>query len=305
MKRFSEKTAGVITLTDLKTFKGKFAYWAIFTVLCIISLICIIPAFWTLMTGFKTSQEIYSSAKFFPEHFTLGKALNSLKVSWKAMDASRASLNTLLVCIGSTLVTLVVDGLGGYVLSRLKPTGTKLVFALIVWTMMMPSQIRIVPLYMSYISFPFVAKLPGEVNLINTYWPMILGAASGAFTVMLFKNNFDTISITYVEAARIDGCGNVRIFFNIMVPLSVPIIMYVAIGSMRGPWSDFFTPYLVLNDRTRYTLPVVMFLLKTNSEVKMNTYMLCLIMSSVPGLLIFAFFQKYIVGGINVGGVKG
>jgi multiple sugar transport system permease protein len=305
MKKFSEKPAGIINSADLKTFKGQFVYWLIFILLCLVCVICIVPAFWTLMTGFKTSQEMYRSAKFFPEHFSFSESMNSISLAWKSMDATRASLNTLLVCIGSTLFTLTIDGLGGYVLSRLKPKGTTLVFTLIVWTMMMPGQIRIVPLFMSYMSFPFIAKFPWELNLMNTYWPMVLGHASSAFTVMLFKNNFDSVSISYIEAARLDGCSNARIFYNIMVPLSVPIIIYVAIGTMRAPWGDFFTPYLILTNKEKYTLPVKIFQLKTDASVKNNTYMLCLFMSSIPGFLIFALFQKYIVGGVNVGGVKG
>lgn len=305
MKRFKDKPAGIISSADLKTVKGQLAYWIIFAILVIVCAICVIPSFWTLMTGFKTSQEMYTSTSFFPAQFTPELVKESLKTAWEAMDATRSSLNTLYISILATIFTLIIDGLGGYVLSRLKPTGTKLVFTLIVWTMMMPGQIRTVPLFISYMSFPFIADFPWEVSLMNTYWPMILSSASGAFTVMLFKNNFDAIPISYVEAARLDGCGNARIFFNIMVPLSIPIIMYVAIGTMRGPWGDFFNPYLILTDVSKFTLPVKIYSILPDPTVKMNTYMLCLFMSSIPGLLIFALFQKYIVGGINVGGVKG
>lgn len=305
MKKFQDKPMGIISAQDLKTAKGKTVYWLMFLFLVIVCIFSVLPAFWTLMTGFKDTQEMYTSTSFFPKNLSFEGMGKSIVTAWKAMDGTRASLNTILISIGATLFTLVVDGLGGYVLSRLKPTGTKLIFTLIVWTMMMPGQIRTVPLFISYMSFPFVAKIPGEVNLMNTYWPMILGAASGAFTVMLFKNNFDGISISYVEAARIDGCGNLRIFSNIMIPLSVPVIMYVAIGSMRGPWGNFFTPYLILTDRKMYTLPVKIYMMQGDGNVKMNTYMLALVISSVPGFLIFMLFQKYIVGGVNIGGVKG
>lgn len=305
MSKFSEKPSGVINSSDLKTAKGKIVYWMIFIALCLICLVCIVPSFWTLMTGFKTTQEMYQSSSFFPKDLSLSNMLKSLGAAWEAMDTSRASLNTIFVGVLATVVTLVVDGMGGYVLSRLKPKGTALIFAMIVWTMMMPSQIRIVPLYISYIKFPFVANFPWEVSLLNTYWPMILGYAAGAFNVILFKNSFDAISMSLVEAARIDGCGNLRIFYNIMLPLSIPIIIYISIGTMTAPWNDFFNPYLILKDRELFTLPVKIFQLKTDNTVKMNTYMLCLFMSSVPGFLIFALFQKYIVGGVNVGGVKG
>lgn len=304
-KRFSEKPAGVINFSDLKTVKGQLVYWFFMLVLILVSAVCLIPALWTLSTGFKTSQEIYQSASFFPENLTLSGMKESVVTAWKAMNATRTSLNTLYISIMSTIVCIVVDGLGGYVLSRLKPTGSKLVFSLIVWTMMMPSQIRTVPLFISYMNWPLLAKTSWEVSLLNTYVPQILGAATGAFTVMLFKNNFDSISISLIEAAKIDGAGNLRIFFNIMVPLSVPIIMFVAIGAMRGPWGDFFGPYLILSDKEKYTLPVSIFAMQSDTTVKMNTYMLALVLSSLPGLLIFACFQKYIVGGINVGGVKG
>lgn len=305
MKTFAEKPTGIIDRTDLKTFKGQFVYWLIIFVLIVVCVASFIPAVWTLFTGFKTSQEIYTSTKFFPEGLSLSKIREALSVAWKAMDASRASLNTIYISIMSTVFTIFIDGLGGYVLSRLKPKGSKLVFALIVWTMMMPGQIRTVPLFISYMKWPFIADFNWEVSLMNTYWPMILGSTTSAFTVMLFKNSFDAVSISLIEAAKLDGCSNIELFFKIMVPLNIPIIMFVAIGTMRGPWGNFFSPYLILTDKNKYTLPVKIFQLKTDSSIKMNTYLLCLIMSSIPGLAIFIAFQKYIVGGINVGGVKG
>lgn len=305
MKNFSKKTSGVIMPSELKTFKGKFAYFIIMAILAVICVICIVPTLWTLFTGFKTSQEMYSSASLLPKDLSWNTIKEGLVTAWEAMDATQASINTLLVSVLSTVFCIVVDGLGGYVLSRLKPRGIKLVFVLVIWTMMMPGQIRTVPLYISYINWPFVAKTSWQLNLLDTYWPMILSAAAGAFNVVLFKNSFDAISISLVEAAKLDGCGNMRIFFNIMVPLSVPVIMYVAIGAMRVPWSNFFSPYLILKTKSKFTLPVVIYLLKGDRTVKMNTQLLCLVLSSIPGLLIFVAFQKYIVGGINVGGVKG
>ena len=305
MNKFSKKTPGIIMPSELKTLKGKIVYILIILFLAIVCVMSLLPTLWTLLTGFKTSQEMYSSSKLFPENMSWNWIKSNFITAWSAMNATKSSLNTLLISVSSTIFTIVVDGLGGYVLSRLKPKGIKFAFVLIVWTMMMPSQIRIVPLYISYINWPFVAKTSWQLNLLNTYWPMILGSATSAFSVVLFKNSFDSISISLVEAAKLDGCGNMRIFFNIMLPLSVPVIIYVAIGTMRSPWSDFFNPYLILKDKEKFTLPVVIYLLKGDSAVKMNTQMLCLVLSSIPGLLIFMLFQKYIVGGINVGGVKG
>lgn len=305
MKRFENKPTGIINSSDLKTVKGQLVYWTMFGVLVLTCAICVIPTIWVLFTGFKDTQEIYSSMSFFPENLTWSGAKESFLMAIKVMDFGRMSLNTLILSIGAVLFSLVFTGLGGYVLSRLKPTGTKLIFALMVWTMMMPEQIRTVPLFISWLDFPFVAKIPGEVSLMNTYWPMWLGYAASTFNIILFKNHFDSIPMSYVEAARLDGCGNSRIFFNIMIPLSVPIIIYVSIMVMKESWSSFFTSYLVLSDKRMQTLPVRIYTLSTDSTVKMNTYMLCLILSSLPMFIMFIFFQKHIIGGVNVGGVKG
>lgn len=276
-----------------------------FSLLVLVCIICILPAVWVLLTGFKDSQEIYSSMSFFPQDLTLGLAKERFLEAFSAMDFWRTSLNTLIQSVGDVLFSLITCGLGGYVLSRLKPSGTKLVFMLIAWTMMMPSQIRTVPLFISWLDFPFVAELPGEVSLMNTYWPMWLTAAANSFNVMLFKSHFDSISLSYIEAAKLDGCGNTRIFFNIMLPMSTPILIYVTIMTIKGSWSNFFTGYLVLTEVSKQTLPVRIFMLSTDQSVKMNTYMLCLILSSLPTLLLYMLFQKYITGGVNVGGIKG
>lgn len=305
MKNFSKKTAGIIMPSELKTVKGIIVYWTIILILSIICVISIIPTLWTFLTGFKTSQEIYTSAKFIPENMSLDWIFMNLKKAWGAMNIAQSSINTLFISIVSTFVCIIVDGLGGYVLSRLKPKGINFAFILIVWTMMMPTQIRIVPLFISYMNWPLVMETSWEVNLLNTYWPMILSSTTSAFTVVLFKNSFDSISISLVEAAKLDGCGNIRTFFKIMMPLSVPVMIYVAIGTMRAPWNDFFNPYLILKDKTKFTLPLQVYLLKEDAAVTMSTRMLCLVLSSIPGFLIFLLFQKHIVGGINVGGVKG
>lgn len=305
MKRFQEKTAGILNSADLKTFKGKFVYWLFFAILIAICVVCVLPTVWAVFSSFKTSSEIYTSMSFFPEVFTWDVVKERFVDALSLMDAVRTSINTLIVSIGQVIFALVFGGLGGYVLSRLKPSGSKFIFVLVTWTMMMPTQIGMVPQFISYLDFPFVAKIPGEVSILNTYWPMWLGAAANTFNIILFKNHFDSISISYVEAARLDGCNNARIFFNIMVPLSGPILIYVAIMTMKGAWADFFTPYLTITKESMYTLPQKIYLLSNDTSVKMNTYMLSLVLSAVPMLILFIIFQKQIIGGVNVGGVKG
>jgi len=304
MKRFQDKTAGIINSADLKTFKGKLVYWSFFAILVIVCIVCALPYVWTLLSGFKGSQEIYKSLGFFPKNLTVADAWQRVREAADALNIFKASLNSILLAAGKIALVIFIDGLGGYVISRLKPRGIKFVFVLTVWTMMMPAQIRTVPYFISLLNFPFVAENAWEISLLNTFWPIILSSASSAFNVILFKNHFDSISISLIEAARIDGCGNARIFLNIMLPLSVPIMIYIAITLTKAAFSEFFMPYLVLTNEEMQTLPVKVFMLRNDSTVKMNTSMLALALSSLPGLLLFAVFQKYIMGGVNVGGVK-
>lgn len=303
MSRFDNKQTGVLCASDLKKIKGKLIYWSFFVFLVIVSLISVLPAIWTVLTSFKDTQEIYATFSFFPQDMSWGKITTRISESWNYLQLSDSFINTIVLSIGNLIVRIVVCGFGGYVLSKLKPKGTKLIFTLVVWTMMMPSQIRMVPNYISWLHFPFAFDIGLGVNLLDTYWPMWLSAGADTFAVLLFKNAFDALSNSYVEAAKLDGCSNFGVFFKIMLPLAMPVVIYESINVLSIAWSDFFTPLLVLDKNV--VLPLKIFRLQSDPNVQMNTYFMALVFASIPPFIIFAVFQKRILGGINIGGVKG
>ena len=303
MKKFSQKQTGMLSTAELKTASGKTIYWIFFALLSIAVVISVTPAIWTVLTAFKDTKEIYESFSFLPKNFTLAKASQRISESWQQLQLGTSIINTVVLSLGQLVFKLVVCGFGGYVLSKLKPKGSKLIFTLVVWTMMMPGQIRMVPNYISYLHFPFAVDVGTGFNLLDTFWPMWLGAAGDTFAVLLFKNAFDGLSDSYVEAAKLDGCSNYGLFFKIMLPLATPVIIYESINVLSGAWADFFTPLLVLDKNT--VVPLEIYRLRSDGRVRMNTYFMALVFSSVPPFLIFAVFQKRIVGGINIGGVKG
>ncbi len=303
MNRFNEKPTGLLSSADLKTKSGKTIYWAFFAVLIIVCVISLFPALWTVLTAFKETQEIYSSFTLFPKDMSPSNLWRRLSESWTELKLAESFVNTIVLSIGNLAATLIVCGFGGYVLSKLKPKGSRIVFVLVVWTMMMPSQIRMVPNYIAMLHFPFAYDFGAGVNLLDTFWPMWLGAAANAFNLILFKNAFDALSVTYVEAAKLDGCTNYGVFFKIMLPLSMPTIIFVAIGTLSSAWSEFFGPLLYL-DRHVVT-PLKIYRLQTDTSIEMNTRFMGLVFASVPPFIIFLIFQKQILGGINVGGVKG
>ncbi|MBQ7097204.1 MAG: carbohydrate ABC transporter permease [Clostridia bacterium] len=303
MKRFENKQTGILSSSDLKTPYGKVLYWAFFAILALVALIALIPGIWTIMTAFKDTQEIYSAFGFFPKDMSWGRMVSRVSESWNALQLGDSFINTIVMSLGSLAMHVVVCGFGGYVLSKLKPTGSKFIFVLVVWTMMMPSQIRMVPNYISWLHFPFAGDTDMGVNLLDTFWPMWLGAGADTFAVLLFKNAFDGLSDSYVEAAKLDGCSNYGVFFRIMLPLAMPVIIFQSINVLSGAWSDFFTPLLVLDKNA--VVPLKIYRLQADTSVQMNTYFMALVFASIPPFIIFAVFQKQILGGINIGGVKG
>ncbi|MDY3030299.1 MAG: carbohydrate ABC transporter permease [Clostridia bacterium] len=303
MKRFDNKQTGLLSSSDLKTFKGKLIYWLFFAILLITCFISVFPAIWTILTAFKDTREIYSTFSFFPKDMSLGNIVHRLSEAWNELQLANSFLNTIVMSLGSLASTIIVCGFGGYVLSKLRPRGSKLIFPLVVWTMMMPAQMRIVPNYISMLHFPFAYDFGVGISLLDTYWPMWLGAAANAFNIILFKNAFDGLSKSYVEAAQLDGCGNFGIFFRIMFPLAMPVIIYVAIGTLSAAWSEFFEPMLYLDKNV--VTPLKVYRMQLDNKIQMNIKFMGLVLASIPQFLIFIIFQRHILGGINIGGVKG
>lgn len=296
-KKDYNKPVGILSSFDLKEPKYKIVYAIMFLILTLVTIISILPVIWVVISGFKTTQEIYSSTpSFFPEKFSV----DTLIRAWKHLEIGGNIFVTFVIAVGEIAFMVAICGLAGYVLSRLKPVGSRFIFLLVVWTMMLPAANRTVPLYMSIVDVPIL-----HINLTNNYLPLFLMAAGSAFNIMLFKNYFDSISNSLVEAAKIDGCNNLRIFFKIMLPLSSPILIYTCITQFNHAWSNFFMPMLILADERLQPVPTVIYRMKSGSTTPMNIYMLGLFIACVPSIAVFAIFSKKIMGGISVGAVKG
>ncbi len=287
---------GALTNADMKQTKYKVLYAVIFIFIALCCLISFFPVVWILLSGFKSVKEMYSvPASLFPKHIDLSK----IGKVWNEMKFYKYYANTFIMAGGSVIFDLIVSGLAGYVLSRLKPKGTKVLLAVIFWIMLMPGTMRTVPLYMEFKSMPLVG-----VNLLESFWPIWMMAGANAFNIILFKNFFDGISQSLVEAAWIDGCSDIILFFKIIIPLSVPVFITVATLDFNGQLGQFFWPYLLISQKEKTVLGVQLFKMKS-STYTLDYQMLALIFTVAPQIIIFAVFQKYIVGGVNVGGVKG
>lgn len=296
MKKFSQKEVGFINAVEMKQTKSKIVYWCMFGCLLLISLIMIIPVLWILVSGFKDVDEFLQvPPTIIPQSFHPEKLIEV----WNQFNYLRYYKNTLIVAIGSVIFTLVFNGLAGYVLSRLRPRGSKAVLTVILLLMMIPGSVGMVPLYMTICDFPYL-----HFSMLDTFWPMWIMTMGNCFNILLFKDFFDSIPISYIESAKVDGANNMLIFFRIIIPLSMPIVTTVTIFTFNGAWGDFMWPYLILSDTQLHTISVFLFQNKTGQFTE-DIYMVMLTIAIVPPVIIYAFLQKHIMGGLTVGGVKG
>ena len=287
---------GILTNSDMKKPKYKILYTCMILFMIVYCVISVLPVVWIMLSGFKDVKEMYAvPATFLPKKIELSK----LGRVWTELKFYKYYGNTFLMAIGAVVSNIVISGLAGYVLSRLKPKGTKLMLALIFWIMLLPGTMSTVPLYMEFKSMPLIG-----VNLLETYWPIWLMSGANAFNIILFKNFFDGISSSLIEAAWIDGANNTKIFFKIIIPLSTPVFIVVGMFTFNGQIGNFFWPYLLISAKEKTVLGVQLYKMKT-STYTMDYQMLALLFSVIPQIIIFAIFQKQIMGGINIGGVKG
>ena len=287
MKAFENRTTGIIGALEIKKMRYKILYGCIIAILSVISIISIVPSIWVLLSGFKSVKEIYQIP---PEIFPKEIRLSKLYEVWKLLKLGKS-------CIGEVAFGVIFPALGGYVISRLRPKGSKLVMSLLLWTMMMPGSIRTVPLFMIFNDLPVI-----HISLIGTYFPIWLSAGANIFTTLLFKNNFDAISISLIEAARIDGATNFQVFMKINLPLSRPIIVYTALSSFTWPWSDFILPKLLLKEKNLYTVAVGLMSL---DETEFARFAAGSVFIAVPIVLLYFFLVKDMVNGMAAGAVKG
>lgn len=295
-KRLIDKTGGLINFSDLKRPEIKVLYICIYLFLLLCVITCVLPFVWVLLSGFKSVEEMYAvNPTFIPKEFHF----ENLNIVLSKINVSRYFLNSLCLILGCVVCDILFNGMAGYVLSRLKPTGSKIIEKLIFATMLIPG-ISMVPLFMTLVDLPIL-----HLNLTGSYASIWIMSAAVPFNVLLFRNFFNGIPMDYIEAARLDGCGDMSIFTKIILPLSKPIITVVAIYTTIGTWGNFMWPYLMLGGTNKEPISVMIYNLATSSELMQNEYMLLVMITMIPMIVIFAIFSKHIMGGLNMSGIKG
>ncbi len=258
----------------------------------VISILILIPFFWMISTSLKeTGALLIVPVQWIPEHISF----EGYKKVFTLFPFARALFNSSFIAVVSTAVTLLSSLMAAYAFSKLEFRGRETYFKLYLATMMVPQQVTIIPIFI-------VLK---SMGLVNTYTGVILPLIFNAFAVFMFRQHMKTISNDYIDSAVIDGASHPRIFKDIILPLSAPIIAMMVILTFMGSWNDFLWPLVILNDKSKMTLPLALNQLNGQYYGRYNMLMAGSLMSMIPILVIYAFAQKYFKAGLQVGGIKG
>lgn len=198
------------------------------------------------------------------------------------------------------LAGFLIDRSAAFSLSRLKPAGSRIVLFLFLSTLMVPSMAYLIPAYLTVVSLPIV-----NIPLIDTWWGVWLPGAASAFNIFVLKSFFDEIPQDLIDAANIDGAGAARTLAQIVLPLSRPVLAVVSIFTLIGAWKDFFWPFLVLSKVELQPIMVALWRLSARMQEPLNLIIAGLAIASTPPIILFLIFQKQIIRGITLTGLKG
>lgn len=258
----------------------------------ILSAVFILPFLWMLITSLKSMKEIYTPGLIFPTEIYWQNYVDAVT----AMPFMRYVLNTVIITALSVIGYTTSSSLVAYSMSKIKWKGSKYLFPLIIGTMMIPSQVTMIPMYILFNKFGWV----------GSYAPLVVPTFfGGAYYIFLLRQFFMTIPDSYVESAKIDGAGHGTIFVKIILPLCKPAITSVAIFALLGAWSDFFGPMLYLNKESQYTISLGLQAFTQTHFVEWGPMMAASLIFTVPIIILFFCAQKYFIEGITVTGIKG
>jgi multiple sugar transport system permease protein len=267
-----------------------------YAILFFVAFLFFIPFFWSVSTSLKTLPESVG--------FTLwpkNPSLDAYHNAFTTFNFKRYLANSFFIAGVVTVCNLFLASLGGYAFARLRFPGRELLFFLVLGTLMIPNELRLVPVFQMLTDMPVV-----HVHLIGSYQGYFIINLVTATNLFLMRQYFLTIPKDYEEAAKLDGAGYFKTYWRVMLPLVGPALAAVTILQFQGTWNDFFWPLVIfLGNQDLYTLPLGIFQFRTQFQTLWPEMMAASVIAIVPIALIYIFFQRYFVAGVTAAGVKG
>jgi multiple sugar transport system permease protein len=262
-----------------------------------IAILFAIPFLWSISTSLRTNADTVAGFSLLPKHWTI----EGYRDMFQKYDFARYTLNSAIIAGAVTLSNLFLASLGGYAFARLRFPGREVLFMLVLGTLMIPDQLRLVPVYQMLVNI-----LPNWVHtdLINQKGVILIQLVS-ATSLFLMRQYFLTIPRDLEEAAKLDGAGYFKTYRRVMLPLAGPALAAVAILMFQGTWNGLFWPAVLLQDQSEYTIPIALTFFRNIYQTQWPVLMAASVLAIVPILLLFVAFQRYFVAGVASSGVKG
>jgi multiple sugar transport system permease protein len=266
------------------------------TLLVTASLGMLYPVLWMLASSFKPEAQIFTDFSLWPDSFNL----RAYRDGWTSLQVSftRFFLNSVFVATAAVIGNVLACSLAAFAFARLNFRFKRVWFALMLGTLMLPYHVTLIPQYVLFL----------HLGWVDTFLPLVVPKflAVDAFFIFLMVQFFRTIPRELDEAAMMDGCGPFGIYWRVILPLSLPVLATAAIFSFIWTWDDFFGPLIYLNDMNHYTVPLALrSFIDSTGRSEWGPLFAMSILSLVPVFLVFLFFQRLIIQGIAMSGLKG
>ena len=265
----------------------------LYVLLILLGAACLFPFLLMIVNATRSGVEITRSFTLIPS--------NHIKENWEVVfsyfNLFKGMWNSLLVAVPATLFTAYFSALTAYGLAMYQFKGNKLIFTTILVFKMIPGQLGLIGFY----------NLCTKLHLVNSYIPLVIPAIAAPGTVFFLRQYvLSVLPPSLIEAARIDGAGELYSFHRIVLPVMSPGIATMSIMAFIGNWNSYLTPMIILNKNDKFTLPVMMATLRASTDIQSNqgAIYLAVAISVIPILIVFCFCSKYIISSISAGSVK-
>jgi multiple sugar transport system permease protein len=285
----TKASSGLEVTPDRRRFPvGMLAVWASVVVGAAVVLL---PFVWMLATSFKTEGEIFSNpAQLLPAHPTIQAYIDV----WRRIPFGRFFINSVIFAGSVTILSLFLDSMAAYAFARLRFKGRDVLFWVVLGTLMIPFQITLIPLFLTVF----------HLGWLDTYQGLIVPRATNAFGIFLLRQFFVTLPRELDDAARVDGAGEFRIYWQIILPLSLPALATLAVFHFMYNWNDFLWPLVITSSPEMRTLPAGLTLFMGQHVIEHSILMAGAAISLLPLAIAFVFLQRYFVRGVAMTGLK-
>ncbi|MEO8218703.1 MAG: carbohydrate ABC transporter permease [Acidobacteriota bacterium] len=260
--------------------------------LVLLAAVTLIPLLWMLSASLMPTGE---STTFPPRLLPSTVTFSHYADLFTRMNIGKAFFNSLLIALMVTAISLLLNSMAGYAFAKLHFRGREKLFAALLAALVIPAQVGMLPLFLMLKS----------LHLVNTYWGVVIPGMATIFGIFLIRQSMLSIPDDLLDAARIDGAGEFRIYWSVILPLARPILITLAIFTFMASWNDFMWPLIVLTDARKYTLPVQIANLVGEHVQDVELMMASSVLTVLPVLILFLAVQKHYIAGLTVGSVKG